>query len=163
PAPRRRCAEEDAASVAACGRQHLREGDVGVGLAWLALALRLAEQEGSPLGGELRRELAAWSAEGEYRTIHTGPASVTAMAASKGGKARGVADGGGVRLYGSGEEVGPVLSHPSPVLSLEFSPDGDRLLSVSMEGAVRLWDPKGGSARTIQPSGVGCATFSPDG
>src|SRR5262249_49244619 len=79
PSPRRGDVGEDAPSVAARGRQHLREGDVDVGLAWLALALRLAEREGSPPGRELRHELAAWCAEGEYRTLHTGPASVTAL------------------------------------------------------------------------------------
>jgi len=49
---------------------------------------------------------------------------VTAMAASENGKVLAVAYGGAVRLDDRGRQVGPALPHPSPVLSLEFSPDG---------------------------------------
>src|SRR5262249_58626978 len=83
--------------------------------------------------------------------------------ASKDGKALAVANRGEVRLYDPRGQVGPVLSHPSPVLSLKFSSDRARLLSVPMEGAVRLWDRKAGSATIVQPSGVSYATLSPDG
>lgn len=50
---------------------------------------------------------------------------------------------------------------------MAFSPDGDRLASASIEGAVRLWDPDTGEAigepLTGHTYGVEAIAFSPDG
>ena len=60
-------------------------------------------------------------------------------------------------------DLGPV----SPVVALQFSPDGGRLVSAGFNGALRLWDPV---RRTLVASRnahggttLGAAVFSPDG
>jgi WD40 repeat protein/serine/threonine protein kinase/tetratricopeptide (TPR) repeat protein len=66
----------------------------------------------------------------------------------------------------TGQPIGQPMRHRSTVHFLAFSPDGQRLLSASVDNAVRLWD-----AATCQPKspplpltlGFRAAAFSPDG
>ncbi len=46
----------------------------------------------------------------------------------------------------SGEEIAHLEGHEGPVIALAFSPDGDRLLSGSLDATLRLWDVAGGEA-----------------
>ncbi len=56
--------------------------------------------------------------------------------------------------------------HTNSILSLGFSPDGERLVSASMDGSARVWDT-GSWAELLVLSGhtgaVTSAAFSPDG
>ena len=56
--------------------------------------------------------------------------------------------------------------HTSEVRSVTFSPDGEYLLSASLDGTVRLWNLAGRSVRVFRgygDSGLIDANFSPDG
>lgn len=66
----------------------------------------------------------------------------------------------------SGEKIGSLVGHRGPVLSVAFSPDGQRVTTASEDGTARVWD-----ARTRTPivalrghtGAVQSARFSPDG
>ena len=60
---------------------------------------------------------------------------------------------------------GALVGHTAPVLSVEFSSDGDLIATSSEDGTAIVWSiPAGGRQRTIDPHGgvVGSASFSPD-
>jgi WD40 repeat protein/serine/threonine protein kinase len=60
----------------------------------------------------------------------------------------------------------PLTGHPAGVLSVTFSPRGDRLLSAARDSAVRLWNiATGSSEQTLfgHSGPVWAAAFSPDG
>ncbi|HVM51376.1 MAG TPA: protein kinase [Candidatus Acidoferrum sp.] len=59
-----------------------------------------------------------------------------------------------------------LLLHAKPVVSVEFSPDGQRLVTASLDGTARVWDANTGAPLTpsLQHTNyVACASFSPDG
>ena len=64
------------------------------------------------------------------------------------------------------EPDSPVGSFGETVLSLAFSPEGDRLAAGGI-GAVRLWDPRSGELirtfPTAKHAAVNAIAFSPDG
>ena len=55
--------------------------------------------------------------------------------------------------------------HVGQVLSLDWSPDGKRLVSGSFDNTVKIWDPStGGMAMELKhDSHVGAVAFSPSG
>jgi WD40 repeat protein len=55
--------------------------------------------------------------------------------------------------------------HKDAVESAAFSPDGRRIVSASIDGAVRVWDVRTGAQIAVMRSGLitMCAAFSPDG
>ncbi|HPV73306.1 MAG TPA: caspase family protein [Gemmatimonadaceae bacterium] len=67
----------------------------------------------------------------------------------------------------SGRSAGRRLAgHTQPVTAVEFADDGKRLLSVSRDGTIRIWDVRAGrSVVTLRPRGIGAPTahFTPDG
>src|SRR5262249_52611762 len=66
-----------------------------------------------------------------------------------------------------GTEVAVLNGNEDRVTSVAFSPDGNRIVTASLDGTVRLWD--GGrdfspAASVLEPSGrIRLARFSPDG
>ncbi|MDH3592862.1 MAG: hypothetical protein OER88_13330, partial [Planctomycetota bacterium] len=61
--------------------------------------------------------------------------------------------------------AGEPVSHFTPVSAVEFHPDGDSILTGSVDGVVRLWDLHTGAVRAelkLDGSAVTLA-FSPDG
>jgi WD40 repeat protein len=66
----------------------------------------------------------------------------------------------------TGAAITPLLPHESPVRGAEFSPDGNRILTWTADGALQLWDRY---ARTPIPltltdmDAIQGAAFSPDG
>ena len=57
------------------------------------------------------------------------------------------------------------LGHERSITSLEFSPDGRRILTASMDRTARLWDISSGKLIAVfkGPGTVTSAQFSPDG
>ncbi|KAG1816705.1 WD40-repeat-containing domain protein [Suillus subaureus] len=64
-----------------------------------------------------------------------------------------------------GDKVLGPLKHKDTVRSLCFSPDGKRLASGSLDGAVIIWDAGTGAALStlVNQGTVNCVAFSPDG
>jgi WD40 repeat protein len=66
---------------------------------------------------------------------------------------------------GTGRLISTLSGHDSPVYSLDFSPDGTKLLTGDPNGALRLWEVYSGKELTQFNSGNSYyrAVFSPDG
>jgi WD40 repeat protein/tetratricopeptide (TPR) repeat protein len=60
--------------------------------------------------------------------------------------------GNGIQQWdaATGQRIGPVMSHPSPVLFLRYSPDGATLAAAYADGLVRLWDSA--TSRPVGPA-----------
>ena len=66
----------------------------------------------------------------------------------------------------SGKPIGEPMKHGSVVYSAQFSPDGQRVVTASMDGTARVWDAASGKpiGESMQhENGVNSAQFSPDG
>lgn len=66
----------------------------------------------------------------------------------------------------SGKEVMKLTGHQAPVLSVAFSPDGQKMVTASMDETVRIWDAATGKQLHElkgHAAGVQVARFSPDG
>ena len=67
---------------------------------------------------------------------------------------------------GNGPQPIVLLPHRAAALSAEFSPDGRRIVTASLDGSARVWDVTSGerAVRALRHDrGVTYATFSPDG
>jgi WD40 repeat protein len=64
----------------------------------------------------------------------------------------------------TGERVAELRGHTDGIPSVDFAPDG-RLVTASLDGTVRVWDPESGDATVLlgHREWVTCASFSPDG
>ncbi len=80
------------------------------------------------------------------------PGAMTAFAEhpDSGKRAYGVRD---IVLYGSGPDPITLTGHERPVVSIDFSPDGTRLVSASQDGTFKIWDAsKGREILTLHAS-----------
>jgi eukaryotic-like serine/threonine-protein kinase len=65
----------------------------------------------------------------------------------------------------TGRRLGPVLSHDSPVRAIAFSADARRLLTVTRDGRLHVWDPEVARVSDLPPEGAAVVSLavSPDG
>src|SRR5262249_5097769 len=65
----------------------------------------------------------------------------------------------------SGRIIGPTLPHGSPIRKVAFVGDGRRILVVTRDGQVRVWDPASVGISTLPSEGatVTSLAVSPDG
>jgi WD40 repeat protein len=63
------------------------------------------------------------------------------------------------------QRIAMMKGHQQYVLSSQFSPDGSRLVTASLDGSVRVWDGREGEALDVLSNGgtLRTAAFSPDG
>jgi WD40 repeat protein len=59
----------------------------------------------------------------------------------------------------------PLTGHTGEVQSVQFSPDGTKVVSTSLDDAVRIWDVNSGQTLWVleSPGRLGTVSFSPDG
>jgi WD40 repeat protein len=152
------------------GLTRAKQGDVHLGLLWLARGLQMAPPEVQDLQRILRMNLAAWSV---WTSPPAGwlelPAPVRAMVFSPDSSYLLTAGADGtVHNWAVAEKVpaGTPLRHGSSLLALAISPDGRWALTAGEDGMARLWDIRTGSpvGAPMQHAGaVKAAAFSPDG
>jgi WD40 repeat protein/tRNA A-37 threonylcarbamoyl transferase component Bud32 len=168
------------------------QGEIGVGLLWLARALETAPEGQVDLQWAIRANLAGWAPRLHSLTAileHDGP--VLAVAFTPDGKTilTGSEDGK-VRFWdaATGERIDRILTLPGGVRALALSPDGRTLVTVRGEpselfmnqgngytnpnirteagGIIRFWETATG--KPLSPPRVEwgrslCVAFSPDG
>jgi WD40 repeat protein len=92
---------------------------------------------------------------------------VAALAVAPGGDlvAAGSLGGDSVVLdTAGGAVIAELAEHPLGVLSLDWSPGGQRLAAGGQDGRVTLWDRSGRTVESIElPGWVVCVAWSPDG
>jgi eukaryotic-like serine/threonine-protein kinase len=159
------------------GAAQCDRGDVGPGLLTLAAGLGLAVRAGdSDLERLARLQLAAWQQQLVRPVARLRHArNVTAVAYSRDGQLVATAGRDGVvKLWDAvtGAARGQLApTHPYPVFSVAFSPDGRRLVTGAGpegggEGEARLWDVATGqpaSPALRRPSTVSAVAFAADG
>jgi WD40 repeat protein/serine/threonine protein kinase/tetratricopeptide (TPR) repeat protein len=146
------------------------QGDVGVGLLWLARSLEIAPPQAGDLRGAIQANLSHWSRQVvPLRALLPHNDAVMAVAFSSDGK-RLVSAGWDhtARIWNAatGELFCPPLQHPHSVETVVFNPDGRLIFTGNVGGTGRLWDAVTGKpvgAPLQHPAGKVCAAFSPDG
>ena len=106
----------------------------------------------------------------EYTLDERGP--IGAMAFSPDGQRLAASSGDQVRLWDWQQRSGPLADlhtgHSGRVTSVQYSPDGNWLVTASLDGTAKLWDLRlSQCAATFAPgtykSGMSVALFTPDG
>lgn len=75
-------------------------------------------------------------------------------------------DGGRLAWWRDAQLIAWDAAHTGPVEALAFSPSGDELLSVSVDGVIHGWEPQNRTLRRRfdwQIGDIRCLTFAPDG
>lgn len=125
---------------------------------WLALGLH---------SGRLRVVPLVAGRHGFEMSDGEGP--ITALAFDRKGRhlASGAADGR-LHLYdmaAPGAGRGGIAAHAGPLVSVDVSPGGERIVTTGADGAARIWDWRGNALSTLEGEAdrVRDARFSPDG
>src|SRR2546421_1386683 len=140
-------------------RGHLRGLDLSR-LVLRGVSLQGVEIQDTSLSGALLQESVFTETFDAITAVATSPDGQYWAAASKRGE---------VRVWESGQEVGPTLhlawrAHTDTSYALAFSPDSRLLASGSWDGTLKLWDVENGALRwSIWHPGAICLAFDPDG
>ncbi len=152
----------------ALGLHLCEQGNVALGVLWLARSLETAPPDAQDLQWTIRTNLAAWGHTlRPLRASLPAASGVLATAYSPDGKlaATGTEDGT-AQLWdvATGEPLGPPLRHQNRILAVAFSPDGRTVLTGSWDRTARLWDVATRQAVTLEhPDEVWAVAFSHDG
>jgi WD40 repeat protein len=118
-------------------------------------------------GGDNIRMLYPSTAKTEYSLKQ--PGMIRAMAFSPDAKLLAASSDNQMHLWdwGTSHEV-TFTGHAGRVTTVQFSPDGKRLVTASLDGTAKLWDVHSGKpVATFAPgtykTGMGVAVFTPDG
>jgi WD40 repeat protein/serine/threonine protein kinase len=148
---------------------HLCEqGDVALGVLWLAHSLEMAPPDAKDLQRTIRTNLAAWGDTlRPLRASLSTTSEVLTLACSPDGKlvVTGTEDGT-VQLWdaAAGKPVGTPLRHQDRVMAVAFSSDGRKVLTGSWDKTACVWDVTTGQAVTLEhPYEVWAVAFSRDG
>jgi WD40 repeat protein/tRNA A-37 threonylcarbamoyl transferase component Bud32 len=146
------------------------QGDIGLGLLWLARALSVAPPDSSAFQEIIRANLAGW----ERRLIPLNdiwpiPVRYNVLALRPDLKVILTGDGDGTaRLWrlADGTPIGQPMRHPQGIRALSFSLDGTTVATASGDHAARLWSAADGTpiGQPMTHQGqVNAVAFSPDG
>jgi WD40 repeat protein/tetratricopeptide (TPR) repeat protein/tRNA A-37 threonylcarbamoyl transferase component Bud32 len=146
------------------------EGDVDLGLLYMARALEVLPSQGANLDYAIRTNLTAWCREAHrLRAVIPFQKEIRAVAFSPDGKAvlTGSEDKT-ARLWSAatGQSLASPLKHQGAVRAVAFSPDGKAVLTGSEDRTARLWDRATGRPLTLplrHQYAVLAVAFSPDG
>jgi WD40 repeat protein/serine/threonine protein kinase len=148
---------------------HLCEqGNVSLGVLWLAQSLETAPADAQDLQWAIRTNLAAWGHTlRPLRASLPAPSGVLAVAYSADSKlAVTGAEDGTAQLWdvATGEPFGPPVHHQNRIMAVAFSPDSQTVLTGSWDKTARLWDVRARKAITLaHPDEVWAVAFSRDG
>jgi WD40 repeat protein/serine/threonine protein kinase len=152
----------------ALGLHLCEQGDISLGILWLAHSLQTAPPDAKDLQWAIRTNLAAW---GEtiwpLRATLAAPGEVLSLACSPDGKlAITGSEDGTAQLWdvATGQPLGKPLRHPSSVKAVAFSPDSRTVLTGSWDKTACLWDVATRQVVTLtHPDEVWAVAFNPDG
>jgi WD40 repeat protein len=148
---------------------HLCEqGEVPLGILWLAHSLETAPPEADDLQRAIRTNLAGWGALlRPLRASLPAPSEILALAYSPNGQLFVTAtEDGTAQLWdtATGKPLGRPLKHRDKIPAVAFSPDGTTVLTGSWDGTACLWDVATGKVIPLLHSiPVWAVAFSPDG
>ncbi|HET6246803.1 MAG TPA: c-type cytochrome domain-containing protein [Tepidisphaeraceae bacterium] len=119
--------------------------------------------DGTTLASGSYREVKLWKRSSEGEKIALGDKPATCAAASANGKWIATAgEDGTIHLWDAdGKPAGELTGHTAPLIGLQFSADGAKLLSVSKDKSVRIFDVQGHKAfcKVEPPGEVRCAAW----
>ncbi|MEZ7125218.1 hypothetical protein ACBR40_07765 [Nonomuraea sp. AD125B] len=122
------------------------------------------------LAGRQRDTALSGKAADDAIALRAGNPALAAQLALAAHRVTPTADSRGALLSALANPYATVAGgHTDAVYAAEFSPDGRRLASVSLDGTLRSWDvadrlrPAALSTVTGDPSGIAAAAYSPDG
>jgi WD40 repeat protein len=102
------------------------------------------------------------------KQFSAGSTEVSAFEFSPDGQLVAAASGDTATMWNvsSGQQLGELLRHTSPVTAIRFSADSKRIATGTDDGTVRLWDASTGlslSEKLLHEKGIRDLVFSPDG
>ncbi|MGR6918144.1 nSTAND1 domain-containing NTPase [[Actinomadura] parvosata] len=132
-----------------------------------AVVVALRQQR---LANQQRDTALSGKVAGDAVALRAGDPALAAQLALAAHRVTPTPESRGALLSALGNPYATVIgAHTDAVYAAEFSPDGRRLASVSLDGTLRMWDvtdrlrPTALATVTGDPAGIAAAAFGPDG